>query len=92
MALVFKCFEVYLINLGPAVGSEIKKICPCLIISCNKMNRHISTIIVAPIKTGGSAYSTVQDPVVMTETNHGQSYHLKAVSSQDDVSNSAVLR
>lgn len=44
-----KRFDVYLINLDPTVGKEIKKTRPCLIISPDEMNKHISTVIVAPM-------------------------------------------
>jgi mRNA interferase MazF len=49
-------FEVYLVNLDPTVGSEIKKTRPCLVISPNEMNRHIRTVILAPMTTKGQAY------------------------------------
>lgn len=51
-------FEVYLINLDPAVGSEIKKIRPCLVISPDEMNRYAATVIVAPMTTKVRAYPT----------------------------------
>ena len=51
-------FEVYLVNLDPTVGHEIKKTRPCLVISPNEMNRYISTIIVAPMTTKGRRYPT----------------------------------
>ena len=50
--------EVYLINLDPTIGSEIKKTRPCLIISPNEMNHNIRTIIVAPMTTHGKQYPT----------------------------------
>jgi len=56
--MVTKRFEVYLVNLDPTVGSEIKKMRPCLIISPDEMNTHIATIIVAPMTTQGRAYPT----------------------------------
>lgn len=51
-------FEVYLVNLDPTVGREIKKTRPCLIVSPDEMNRHIRTVIVAPMTTKGRAYPT----------------------------------
>ena len=51
-------FEVYLINLDPTVGSEIKKTRPCLVISPDEMNHHIRTVIVAPMTTRGRSYPT----------------------------------
>ncbi len=56
--MVVNRFDVYLINLDPTVGSEIKKIRPCLIISPDEMNRHIRTVIVAPMTTAGKEYPT----------------------------------
>ncbi len=51
-------FEVFLVNLDPTVGHEIKKTRPCLVISPNEMNHHISTVIVAPMTTKGRQYPT----------------------------------
>ena len=58
MAMVVNRFDVYLINLDTAVGSEIQKTRPCLIISPDEMNRHIRTVIVAPMTTAGKGYPT----------------------------------
>src|SRR5205085_2734663 len=58
MAMVVKRFDVFLINLDPTVGSEIKKTRPCLIISRNEMNRYINTVIVAPMTSKGTSYPT----------------------------------
>ena len=51
-------FDVYLVSLDPTVGSEIKKTRPCLVISPDEMNRHIRTVIVAPMTTKGRQYPT----------------------------------
>ena len=51
-------FEVYLITLDPTVGSEIRKSRPCLVISPDEMNEHVSTVIVAPMTTKGRPYPT----------------------------------
>jgi mRNA interferase MazF len=58
MAMVVNRFDVFLVNLDPAVLSEIKKARPCLVISPDEMNRHIRTIIVAPMTTAGKDYPT----------------------------------
>ena len=42
-------FRVYLVNLDPTVGSAIRKARPCVVISPDEMNRHLRTIIVAPM-------------------------------------------
>jgi len=51
-------FEVYLINLDPTVGSEIKKTRPCLVVSPDEINHNIRTVIVAPLTTKGPLYPT----------------------------------
>jgi mRNA interferase MazF len=56
--MVAERFDVYLVNLDPTVGSEIRKTRPCLIISPDEMNRHIATVIVAPMTTKGRPYPT----------------------------------
>lgn len=56
--MVVKRFEVYLVNLDPTIGSEIKKTRPCLIVSPDEMNRFIRTVIVAPMTTKGASYPT----------------------------------
>lgn len=58
MAVVVRRFDVYLINLDPTTGSEIKKTRPCLVISPDEMNAHIATVIVAPMTTKGRDYPT----------------------------------
>jgi len=58
MGMVIKRFEVYLVNLDPTLGSEIQKSRPCLIISPNEMNRHIATVIIAPMTSRGRDYPT----------------------------------
>lgn len=48
--------DVYLVELDPTRGSEIRKTRPCLIISPDELNHHLRTVIVAPMTTGGHAY------------------------------------
>lgn len=56
--MVVKRFDVYLVNLDPTIGSEIRKTRPCLVISPDEMNRWIATVIVAPMTTRGRPYPT----------------------------------
>lgn len=56
--MVASRFEIYLVRLDPTEGREIRKTRPCLIISPDEMNRHIETIIVAPMTTRGRPYPT----------------------------------
>lgn len=46
-----KAFDVYLVNLDPTIGLEIKKSRPCVVISPEKMNLVLGTIIIAPMTT-----------------------------------------
>ncbi len=56
--MVVKRFDVYLVALDPTVGSEIQKTRPCLVVSPDEMNRHVATVIVAPMTTRGQSYPT----------------------------------
>ena len=42
-------YDIYWISLDPAVGGEIKKTRPCIVISPDEMNYHLKTILIAPI-------------------------------------------
>ena len=55
-ALSVARFEVHLVRLEPTLGSEIRKTRPCLVISPDEMNRHLRTVIVAPMTTHRRAY------------------------------------
>lgn len=61
--MVIHQYEVYLINLDPTIGHEIKKTRPCAVLSPDEMNRHIATVIVAPMTTKSRNYPT-RVPVV----------------------------
>ena len=54
--MVIRRFDVFQINLDPTIGSEIKKSRPCIVVSPNEMNRHIATVIVAPLTSRGKDY------------------------------------
>ncbi|MBN1362818.1 MAG: type II toxin-antitoxin system PemK/MazF family toxin [Sedimentisphaerales bacterium] len=47
-----KRFEVWLVNLDPTIGSEIKKTRPAAIVSPDELNKHLRTVIVVPLTTG----------------------------------------
>jgi len=56
--MTYKQYEIVLVNLDPTVGSEIKKTRPCLILSPDEMNRHIRTLIIAPMTSTPRNYPT----------------------------------
>lgn len=47
---------VHLVALDPTQGSEIQKTRPCLVVSPDELNRHLRTVVVAPMTTAGQAY------------------------------------
>jgi mRNA interferase MazF len=51
MVMVVRRFEVWLVNLDPAIGKEIKKTRPCLIVSPDEANKYLETIVLAPMTT-----------------------------------------
>ena len=51
-------YDIFLINLDPTVGHEIKKTRPCVVVSPDEMNKHIKTVIIAPMTTKGKNYPT----------------------------------
>ena len=48
--------DVHLVRLDPTLGREIRKTRPCLVVSPDELNQHLSTVIVAPMTIGGHAY------------------------------------
>jgi mRNA interferase MazF len=61
MGVVVRRFEVYLVQLDPTVGGEIRKTRPCVVISPDEMNRAIRTVIIAPMTSRGRPYPTRVD-------------------------------
>jgi mRNA interferase MazF len=58
MGVVARRFDVYLVNLDPTVGHEMKKLRPAVVVSPDEMNRHVQTVIIAPMTTKGQPYPT----------------------------------
>jgi len=58
MGVVISRFDIYLVNLDPTIGHEVRKTRPCLIVSPDEMNRYIGTVIIAPMTTKGRDYPT----------------------------------
>ncbi len=56
--MVVNRFEVYLVNLDPTVGREIKKTRACLVVSPDEMNQNIRTVLIAPMTAKGRPYPT----------------------------------
>lgn len=99
--MVVARFEVYLVNVDPVVGSEVKKTRPCVIISPDEMNAHIATVIVAPMTSKGRPYPTrvpcrfraKQAQVVLDQIRTVDKSRLaKRLGMIDEATREAVLR
>ena len=53
-----KRFDLFWIELDPAIGTEINKIRPCAVISPEITNKHLGTIIIAPLTSTIRNYPT----------------------------------
>ena len=51
-------YSIVLVNLDPTMVSEIKKTRPCVIVSPDEMNKHLNTIVIAPMTTNMKRYPT----------------------------------
>ena len=61
-------YKVVLVNLNPSIGSEIRKTSPCVIISPDEMNKHIRTVVVAPMTSISRKYPT-RIPAMINKTS-----------------------
>jgi mRNA interferase MazF len=52
---VVKRGEIWLVNLDPTMGSEIKKTRLCVVVSPPELHNHLRTVIVAPMTSKGFA-------------------------------------
>jgi len=48
--------DIFLVDLEPTRGQEIRKTRPCLVVSPDELNQHVHTFIVAPLTTGSHPY------------------------------------
>ena len=47
--------EIWLVQLDPTVGSEIRKTRPCVVVSPPELNVNLNTVLVAPMTSKGFA-------------------------------------
>ena len=53
-----KRFEVWLVNLDPTLGSEVKKTRPCMVVSPNVTNKYLKTVTIVPLTSTMKDYPT----------------------------------
>lgn len=63
--------EVFLVDLAPTRGSEIRKTRPCVVVSPDELNVHLRTRSVAPLTTAGQPY-----PFRVPCRFHGKTGHI----------------
>jgi mRNA interferase MazF len=51
-------YHIIIVNLDPTIGSEIKKTRPCVVVSPDEMNKHLNTVVIAPITSQDKKYPT----------------------------------
>jgi mRNA interferase MazF len=56
MAFEVRRGYVYLVSLDPTIGQEIQKTRPCVVLSPDELNAHMSTCVIAPMTTASRAY------------------------------------
>jgi mRNA interferase MazF len=61
--MVMKRLQVWLVNLDPTIGSEIKKTRPAIIVSPDELNQHLNTVTVVPLTTGRTYPFRIQTKV-----------------------------
>ena len=60
-------YQIFLVNLDPTKGSEIRKTRPALIISPDEMNASLRTVVIAPLTTTSRHYPTrvkIEQPTI----------------------------
>ena len=55
--------EIWLVNLNPTVGSEIRKTRPCVVISVKVLNERRRTVIVVPLSSSPKASPPILIPI-----------------------------
>jgi mRNA interferase MazF len=51
-------YQIILVNLDPTIGSEIQKTRLCVVLSPDEMNKHLRTVVIAPMTTSSKNYPT----------------------------------
>ncbi len=51
-------YQIILVNLDPTIGSEIQKTRQCVVISPDEMDKHLRTVVIAPMTTSSKNYPT----------------------------------
>lgn len=56
--MMIKRFEIYLVNMAPSLGSELRKVRPVVVVSSDLANSRLETVVVVPLTTSKHRYPT----------------------------------
>ena len=79
-------YAIVLVNLDPTLGSEIQKTRPCVVVSPNEMNKHLNTIIIAPMTSSLKEYPT------RVAVNHNSKKEMIALDQIRTVDKKRILK
>ncbi len=84
--------EIWWVNLDPALGREIKKRRPCVVVSANEINRIRATPVVVPLSSSAKA----APPIVLSVPSAGKDSvavidQIRAVDKRRFISRAGVL-
>src|SRR2546426_4289394 len=84
--------EIWWVNLDPAVGREIKKRRPCVVLSANEINRLRGTPVVIPLSSSPEA----APPIVLSVPSAGKNSvavvdQIRAVDKKRFVNRAGIL-
>lgn len=79
-------YAIVLVNLDPTLGSEIQKTRPCVVVSPNEMNKHLNTIIIAPMTSSLKEYPT------RVAVNHNSKKRMIALDQIRTVDKKRILK
>ena len=86
-----KQYQVFIVNLDPTVGSEIKKTRSCVVISPDEMNRHLNTIVIAPITSQSKRYPTRLEIILNDNINWIAVDQIRTIDKKRIIKNIAEL-
>ena len=74
--------DVFLVELNPTRGSEIRKTRPCVIVSPDELNSHLRTFIVAPLTSGKHTYPFRVSCRFQNRSGHVVLYQIRTVDRE----------
>ncbi len=80
--MVINRFDVFLVNLDPTIGSEVKKTRPCIVVSPQELNDVLNTVIIVPLTSKISNYPMRVKVKVNDTEGEAMLDHIRAVDKK----------